>query len=171
MGRKIQLWTWQGKCLDLHSGRVDPSKGEYAESLPQYLPTVLEVAGKLGTDQFIWASREFRRHGGRIGYRLEVPEDRVLAVLDGFLWNLRIGSRRILPPSELKTQWESEAAKRHPQDGQARRKWVEARQRRWEERPLPDDWWERAKEAGAASEDPHYILPFPIPEEWEVERA
>ena len=166
----MKLWTWQGRCFDLHGGIVDPRKGEYAQIYSEYMPSVCEIAEHLKTDQFIWASSRYHPFPRRVGYQLDVPEDSILAVIDGFLWNLRFGNGRIPPPSELKAQWESEAGVKHPYNGWDRRKHGDAKVRAWQERSLPDDWWQKVIRGGPSSEDPQYILPFPIPPEWVIEK-
>lgn len=166
----MQLWTWQGKGFTLHSGRVDPSKGEYAGLFPKYLDALAKLAERLKEDQFIWASRECRPHNGKVAYRLEVPESKILATLDGFLWNRRIGAGEVCPPNKLMAQWRAEANSLYPQDGPARSRHIDTQKRNWWRRPLPDNWLSMALADGRDSENPQYILPFPIPEEWVMER-
>ncbi len=161
----MELWTWQGPCFDLHQGILDPRKSEYANgSVPEYLSAVREIEVKLGTNQFIWASRDRNPDKGRIGYRLEVQEAHILAVLDGFLWNRRLG-QQICPPKASTDAWEKEAANLYPYDGKLRSDYVDTKTKEWQRIPLPADWWQRAKDIGAHSEIPQYLLRYPIARE------
>jgi hypothetical protein len=158
------LWTWQGPGFDIHQGAVDAGKSEYAGN-PEYLPACREIADHLGTDQFIWASRERRPRVGRVGYQLDVPEDEVLAVIDGFLWNRRLGNR-VQPPECEERKWKLEADERHPADGRARRAYCDEKREEYWRTPLPEGWLELAIQRGPESEDPQCLLLFPIPQAW-----
>lgn len=165
----MELWTWQGHGFDLHQGIIVPSRGEYADPLPAYLPAVEEIAQHLGTSQFIWASPKCHPHRGRIGYLLNTPNSAILAVLDGFTWNLRIGNRSIDAPGALKALWNQHADMLYPQSRACQRRYVEKRVEGWRERPLPSDWWKHAQEIGTTSEDPQFLLRYPIPASWILE--
>lgn len=159
----VELWTWQGPNFNIHAGTVDSTIGEYADQ-PGYLLALQEVAKHLKTDQFIWASRKRDPHWGRVGYKLRVPPAHVLAVLDGFIWNRRLGNR-VRPPEVMLLAWDKEAASLHPMDGRHRRAYVDERTHEWHNQPLPGNWWEQAIVGAVKSEDPQYLLQYPIPRE------
>lgn len=159
----MELWTWQGQDFCLHKGIVDHAKSGYVESEPNYLPAVRELAEYLGTDQFIWASRVHDLcFAGRVKYCLEVSEDNILAIIDGFLWNRRLG-RKVLPPDALRDCWKQEAEERFPHESRRCREYENMKGDEYRDEPTPDDWLERAIRCGPESENPQYLLWYPIP--------
>lgn len=166
----MRLWTYQTPDFDIFSGseQVDHARSEFASTVEAYLSGIEDLVELLGTDQFLWAEKHARPWNGRVEYELEVPSESMLGVLDGFLWNLRIDQRKVPPPERMEKQWSDEAAKLYPSDGYARRHYEKTKRREYQMRPLPERWLAKALRLGPTSEDPQYLLPFPVPRGWHV---
>ena len=164
----IVLWTWQAPDFPLFSGSVDPDRSPFAKPEPAYLPARAEIAALLRTDQFIWATKRYEPDTWGcdcVGYQLTLPKTAVLLILDGFLWNKRLG-KRVLPPQAMLDGWKKEAEKLHPHDGQARRRCCGARRDGYWETPYPDNWLQQSRRLARGSEDPQFLIQHPLKPEW-----
>lgn len=161
----MEMLTWQTEGFDLLGGEVNHSLSSYMEGVPEYALALDEIEAHFETSQFIWATLEVRPWPQRIGYRLEVPPNGILAILDGFTWNKRLGLGG-QPPESLSRQWKEQADELFPDDMTARENHWRAKFKEYSHEPLPEDWLSLCLELGPDSDNPQYLVRHPLCRDW-----
>lgn len=112
MVETLNLWSYHSAGFSLVEGQVDPEKSEYARD---YRWAYERLWAPLGTDQLIWCCTFGCRDDwpGSCEWKLNVPEDRVFAIVDNMVWNGILGNDA-LPPDPLRRQLRSTAMRHHP---------------------------------------------------------
>jgi hypothetical protein len=161
----MKLWSWHTTDFSLTSGHVDHCRSKYYRKVPEIPSAYVQLFRLVGTCQIIWC------YGGRNGYQqlegdtrvvweLDVPDDRVLAIIDNWVWE-RIIDSNVCPP-DLREQWEYEAVQgNHDLDA-----YVEAKKHEYLSKPAPQGSWWTALFIQAINDDATVLLKHPIPDSW-----
>ncbi len=112
----MMLWTWQGTGFDPFKDRVDRSKSEFVDDHqhPDLLSAYEELDGLLSLPeelkhQFVWCFTTEPDFWDRRGlWRIEVPDDCILSLVDSPLWHRLIGNRTV--PDSRRDSWTREVA-------------------------------------------------------------
>ena len=112
------LWTWQGFDFDPLLDRLDRSKSEFL-TCPGSCPDIRRAYADLDKllslppdrkHQFVWCfttdSCLQNPWNGRRLWRIDVPQDSILAYVNDCMWNHLIGSKSV--PMSLRNQWKNE---------------------------------------------------------------
>ena len=94
------------------SGRVDHSRSNYCRSMPTIAPAYAQLACQLGTDQIICCfvrPDEYEKLPNLMHteWALDVPDDKILAIIDSFIWARILGTKA--HPPALRERWKCEA--------------------------------------------------------------
>ena len=162
----MQLWTWHKPDFSLTSGRVDLSRSSYYQTIDTIPPAYEILAGHIGTDQIIWC---YSQPGKRIiipgnpcvEWVLDVPSDKVLAIIDTWVWE-RIIESGAYPPS-LREKWVCEAE----QGDLESKPYIEAKVQEYlNQLPPKGDWWKSLFVDSISHGDTTVLVEHPIPEIW-----
>jgi hypothetical protein len=100
-------------------------------------------------------------------WELQVPDDKILGIVDSFIWNRILDPKKKAIPRWLEMKWCRECS--DVDDGNA---YIEAKIEEYHSQPPPNgDWWSVLFiPAGRPyrSEDADALLKHPIAEEWVV---
>ncbi len=117
----MKLWTWQPADFDPSTNRIDRSRSEFVRNstntdlLRAYeeLDALLTLPEEM-KHQYVWCftaeSQCQCAWPGRTLRHLEVPEDAILAFIDGPVWERLTGNQTV--PEYLRTEWEQELRSR-----------------------------------------------------------
>jgi hypothetical protein len=95
---------------------------------------------------------------------LELPEDKILAVADAYIWNKIIGIQVV--PRSLQEKWSDEA----PEGDDAYSAYIEQQMATYHAQPEPPGgWWSQLFIADSSAEGATVLLEHPIPESWVIE--
>ncbi|QDT96262.1 hypothetical protein [Gimesia aquarii] len=162
----MKLWTWHKPDFLLTSGRVDHSQSKFYQSMPTLPPAYDKLAGHVGTDQIIWCYSQSNEHikipnDTKVEWVLNVPSDKVLAIIDAWVWE-RIIESGACPPS-LREKWAYEAGQRDLDSNS----YVDAKMQEYLEQPPPNgDWWKSLFVDRISHDNTTVLIEHPIPEIW-----
>ncbi len=165
------LWTWQGRDYLPAGDCLDLSRSEYYRNfagIRKAYSTLLRQLGVVGItwcfvrrDQYIWTP--FDR---TVEWVLDVPDDRILAVVDGRVWS-RIIEEDCGPPQLLRDRWWAESVRLYANDAMKRERYLEHQEKTYRTQAPPrDGWWSCLRISDIGGEDATVLIPHPIDASW-----
>lgn len=162
----MELRTWHESDFSLTSGTVDHARSEYYSNVRGVPDAYAELATRLGTDQVVWCyvrPGEYLNgpHLTRVEWVLEVPDDKILAIVDAFIWNKILGIKTF--PRGLYRDWLDDArAQRANID-----EYVQSRMEDYHSQPEPTrGWWSALCITDTTAEGATVLLRHPVPRSW-----
>lgn len=159
----MELWSYQRDGFNLISDKVDPSRSRYRKD---YSKQYARLDAKLGTDQYIWcctSSSDWVNKNGYEEWRLEVPVEDFLKVIDSVVWDgiLGIESKH----NRLEAKLESQFASSEEDPEIVERQVSEAIKRR---RNPSNDPWSNLFILDSADDAAEVLLLCPIKSCWKI---
>jgi len=162
----MKLWTFQASGFSLTSGEIDIAHSPYIDSVAGLREAYEELAQRLGLESYeiIWCYvRQDWIAGSNAGltkWELKVPDEQILGIVDGFIWN-RILSLKGAYPMSLFNQWNREVPP------EAVDEHIRQQKKEYDEQlaPLDDGWWSRLF-CSVDAEEACALLKHPIPKSW-----
>jgi hypothetical protein len=178
----MKLWTWHKPDFSMLDGHVDHKKSEYFQTIKGYQGACQELAGRVGTSQYIWCNtiqgqlwcntiqgqHGLLPHHTKVEWVLDVPRDSILRFVDDIVWN-RILDMRCALPNQVRLGWRNEAISRFPNDydREARDRFEKQRKDSfWAQPPPGGSWWNALFTRPQARQGVSALVPHPIVEEW-----
>jgi hypothetical protein len=167
----MKLWTWHSSDFSLTQGLVDHARSSFFQTVLGVPSAYQELWLRLGTCQIIWCytNREERHKTGvpQCEWALEVPDDRILRIVDGIVWNHIIGAKNCPGPSIDENEWKAEAHRLHPHDKDLRESFCANRRKAyWNQPPPPEGWWSRLFVSDISGECRWALIRHPVPTAW-----
>lgn len=160
----VRLWSYHAPNFSLTSGRVNWSLSKHYNTIKSAPSAYAELAKNLGTDQIIWCCTTKDEHASSSNaeWELDVPREKIIAVVDEQIWN-RILGLRCSPPASQRHQWRIED---YSNEGHYDRMMSQ-----FGLGPSPPGgWWPQLFISDIAHENANALLPHPIPETWVVSK-
>lgn len=164
----MKLSSWQEPDFSLTSGRVDHSRSSYYRRMLAIPPAYARLATHVGTDQIIWCYArpdEYRKLPGdtRVEWLLDVPDEKILGIIDSWVWERIIGSKAY--PSALRNRWAMEAVQGE-HDLLAH---IRVREDEYLSQPPPEGgWWKALFISDIDTADSIVLVEHPIAESWVI---
>lgn len=139
--------------------------------MPSIPPAYARLATCLGTDQIVWCySRpdEYKKVPGdtRVEWVLDVPDEKILRIIDSWVWERIIGSNAYSPA--LRDRWTLEAVQGN-HDYEAH---IRAREQEYLSQPPPEgSWWKALFIQDISNGDPTVLVEHPVAESWVIRRG
>lgn len=165
-GPTVKLWTWHEPDFSLTSGRVDHSRSLFYRTMDTIPPAYSKLADHVGTDQIIWCyskpGERIRIQGNScVEWGLNVPSDKILAIIDTWVWE-RIIESGAFPPY-LRDKWAWEAG----QGDYETQPYIEEKVKEYLKQPPPKgDWWKSLFVDSINDGDTTVLVEHPIPRKW-----
>jgi hypothetical protein len=172
----VELSTCQGAALSLIDGTIDPARGFAGQACmvgerSHYVRLYREVR----TDQFIWCQPfgvwpppERARERAERDYRLRVPKDEILAILDHDVW-LRIRGRDG-PNRRTTDRWRKELKHEFGNDAKGLSAELLRRHKEFKADPEPlGGWWSKVFLPDVTDAYDEVLLCHPVPASWIVD--
>lgn len=164
----MKLWTQQGIGHSLCSGHVDWERSRY---LKHDIPRIKEGYAKLkllvGTDQIIWCTNKPEKYFPSYvwTWELDVPEGRILQIVDGDIWELLIGAKSV--PDRIEMQICKELEQLDFRNNEERiQADLERRMAYWDQ-PAPHGGWEtKLFLADPTASSANILLQHPLDRSW-----
>jgi len=164
----MKLWTFHTPDFSLTSGSIDLDRSFDVSYVTGLREAYEELARHLGLERYeiLWCHNreDFNRAGyrDRVEYKLDVPDDQFLCIVDSYIWNKIIGLDAY--PTPLYFKWREEAAPNAIGD------YIEKKLAEYHSQPPPPGgWWSRLVIEDLDAEGACVLLRHPIPEAWIVE--
>lgn len=136
--------------------------------MPAIPPAYARLATRVGTDQIVWCYArpdEYRKLPGdtRVEWELDVPDEKILAIIDSWVWERIIGSKAY--PRALRDKWAMEAV----QGDHHYEAHIRAREEEYLSQPPPEgDWWKALFIQDISTGVPTVLVEHPIAKSWAI---
>ena len=160
----MKLWTFHTSDFSLTSGKIEIGRSPYIDTIPNLREAYEELAHRLGLKSYeiLWCHvRQDWTEGYAdcVEWELEVPDEKILDIVDSYIWNKILRIMDVYPRSLYK-KWRDEAPP-YAMDDYINQK-IQVFN---EQQPPADGWWSQLSTDLDAGGD-CTLLKHPIPDSW-----